>query len=663
VDNFQKAKDHFLDGIKHLENGAFEEAESDFLSSLELAPERPSTLTNLGATQIKLKKYPEARATCEKAITLDENNPEALLNLGLIHKEAKDYVFALDNFDKAIQLDPEFAKAWSNKGSAFHDLRQYQNALRSFDEALNLDGSYYEAWSNRGLTLYELKRYKESLLSHEKAISINSQYADAWFNKGLTCIALKDFSNALICFRSALEINPHHIYLLGDLVHTQLLIGDWDHLDEKILALTKDINCGLNASTPFPLLSVMDDPQLHLQAAKLWTNDKYPLKSSLPAIPKRQHTKIRIGYFSPDFKDHPVSFLTAELFELHNRNQFEVFAFSLQAEDPNNPVRKRLVEGFDHFIGVENKSDQEVAQLARDHEIDIAIDLCGHTQFARTGIFSYRAAPIQVNYLGYPGTSGADYYDYLIADPTLIPKPDQQFYSEKIAYLPNSYMVDDSKRLPSERTFSKAELNLPENKFIFCCFNNSYKLNRETLNSWAKILSKVPNSVLWVSENNAEFRHNLLNEFSNRGIDPKQIIFAERVESMEDHLARYQMADLFLDTLPFNAHTTAIDALKAGVPLITLAGNAFAGRVGASLLQALNLPELITHSREEYESLAISLATNPEKFAVLKKKLSGNRSSAPLFNTPLFAGNIETAYQQMYKRYQEDLPPDHIYVN
>ena len=224
-------------------------------------------------------------------------------------------------------------------------------------------------------------------------------------------------------------------------------------------------------------------------------------------------------------------------------------------------------------------------------------------------------------------------------------------------------MVDDSKRLPSERTFSKAELNLPENKFIFCCFNNSYKLNRETLNSWAKILSKVPNSVLWVSENNAEFRHNLLNEFSNRGIDPKQIIFAERVESMEDHLARYQMADLFLDTLPFNAHTTAIDALKAGVPLITLAGNAFAGRVGASLLQALNLPELITHSREEYESLAISLATNPEKFAVLKKKLSGNRSSAPLFNTPLFAGNIETAYQQMYKRYQEDLPPDHIYVN
>ena len=663
MDNFQKAKDHFLDGIKHLENGSFEEAERDFLTSLELVPDRASTLTNLGATQVKLKKYLDARVACEKAIALDANNSEALLNLGLIYKEAKDYIYAIENFDKAIKLDPGFAKAWSNKGSAFHDLRQYQKALCSFDEALSIDEGYYEAWSNRGLTLHDLKHYKESLLSHEKAISINSQYVHAWFNKGLTYIALKDFSNALICFRSALEINPHHIYLLGDLVHTQLLIGDWDHLDEKIRALGKEIGYGINASTPFPMLSAMDDPYLHLQAAKLWINDKFPSNYSLPDIPKRAHSKIRIGYFSPDFKNHPVSFLTAELFELHDRNQFEVFAFSLQSVDINSPTCKRLIAGFDQFIEVENKSDQEIAQIARDHEIDIAIDLCGHTQFARTGIFSHRAAPIQVNYLGYPGTLGADYFDYIIADPTLIPKSDQQFYSEKIAYLPNSYMLDDSKRLPSSRVFSKAEFNIPDNRFIFCCFNNSYKLNSATLDSWAKIMSRALNSVLWISENNAEFRNNILNEFAKRGIDHDRIIFAERVESMEDHLARYQMADLFLDTLPFNAHTTAVDALKACVPLLTLAGSAFAGRVGASLLRAMNLPELITHSREEYESLAISLATNPEKFADLKKKISINRFTTPLFNTPLFARNIETAYQQMYKRYQEDLSPDHIYVN
>jgi protein O-GlcNAc transferase len=663
VDNFQKAKEHFLDGIQHLENGVFKEAEREFLASLELAPDRPSTLTNLGATQVKLKKYLEARATCEKAIALDGNNPEALLNLGLVYKEAKDFVAALDHFDQAIKLDPGFAKAWSNIGSTFHDLRQYQSALRAFDQALSLDANYYEAWSNKGLTLHDLKRYKESLLSHEKAISLNTQHADAWFNKGLTCVALKDFINALICFRKTFEINPHHKYLLGDLVHTQLLIGDWNHLDEKILTLTKEINCGVHASTPFPMLSASDEPQLHLETAKLWTNDKYPSNHSLPAIPKRQPSKIRIGYFSPDFKDHPVSFLTAELFELHDRDQFEVFAFSLQSVDSSNPVRKRLLAGFDQFIEVEDKSDQEIAQLARDHEIDIAIDLCGHTQFSRTGIFSYRAAPIQVNYLGYPGSLGADYFDYIIADPSLIPKLDQQFYAEKVAYLPHSYMVDDSKRIPSSRSFSKAELHIPENKFIFCCFNNSYKLNGATLDSWAKIISRVPNSVLWLSENNVEFRSNLLNEFSSRGIDPNQIIFAERMESMGDHLARYQIADLFLDTLPFNAHTTAVDALKAGVPLITLAGKAFAGRVGASLLEAINLPELITHSREDYESLAISLATNPEQMADLKKKLSDNRFTTPLFNTPLFAKNIEAAYQQMYQRYQEDLSPDHLYIN
>jgi len=662
VDNFQKAKDHFLDGIKHLENGAFEAAESAFLVSLELAPDRVSTLTNLGATQVKLKKYLEARATCEKAIALDENNPEALLNLGLVYKEAKDFVAALDNFDKAIKLDPGFAKAWSNKGSALHDLRQYQSALRSFDEALSLDKNYYEAWSNRGLTLFDLKHYKESLLSHEKAISINNQYADAWFNKGLTYVALKDFINALICLRTAFEINPHHQYLLGDMVHTQLLIGDWDHLDEKIQTLAEEIDCGLNASTPFPMLSAMDDPQLHLETAKLWTNDKYPRSNSLPAIRKREHPKIRIGYFSPDFKDHPVSFLTAELFELHDRNQFEVFAFSLQPADSNNPVRKRLVAGFDKFIDVANKSDQEITQLARDHEIDIAIDLCGHTQFARTGIFSYRAAPIQVNYLGYPGTLGADYFDYLIADSTLIPKPDQQFYAEKIVYLPNSYMVDDSKRLPSGRAFSKAELNIPEDKFVFCCFNNSYKLNEVTLDSWAKIISKVPNSVLWVSENDAEFRRNLLKAFSNRGIDPNRIIFAERINLMEDHLARYQIADLFLDTRPFNAHTTAVDALKSGVPVITLLGKSFAGRVGASLLKAIDLGELITTTEDQYETLAVELGNNQDKLYLLKEKLKENLISKPLFNTQLFTRHIETAYLKMYKRYQEDLPPDHIYI-
>lgn len=308
MDNFQKAKDHFLDGIKNLENGSFEEAERNFLTSLRLLPDRVSTLTNLGATQIKLKKYLDAKVTCEKAIALDENNSEALLNLGLVYKELKDYICAIENFDKVIKLDPVFAKAWSNRGSAFHDLRQYQSALHSFDEALIIDENYHEAWSNRGLTLHDLKRYKESLLSHEKAISINGQYAHAWFNKGLTYIALKDFCSALICFRSALEINPHHMYLLGDIVHTQLIIGDWDHLDEKVGDLRRGVEYGINTSTPFPMLSAIDDPHLHLQAAKLWINDKFPSNYSLPVIPKGSTLKYALDISRQTLKITPYPF-------------------------------------------------------------------------------------------------------------------------------------------------------------------------------------------------------------------------------------------------------------------------------------------------------------------------------------------------------------------
>jgi predicted O-linked N-acetylglucosamine transferase (SPINDLY family) len=352
----------------------------------------------------------------------------------------------------------------------------------------------------------------------------------------------------------------------------------------------------------------------------------------------------------------------AELFELHNRNEFEIFAFSLKADNTNGVVRKRLIAGFDKFLDVENHSDQEIAQLSRENEIDIAIDLAGYTQFSRTGVFAHRAAPIQVNYLGYPGTLGINYFDYIIADPTLIPTSHQHFFAEKVAYLPDSYMVDDSKRVASKKALEKKDFKLPENTFVFCCFNNSYKFNAETLTSWAKILLKAPNSVLWVSENNKEFRRNLSIQLSNRGVDPNRLIFAPRVELMNDHLARYRMADLFLDTVPFNAHTTAIDALKAGVPIVALTGEAFAGRVTTSLLNAINLPDLITNSREEYESLAIELATAPNKLAEIKKRLQINLDEAPLFNTQIFARNIETLYKKMYARYQDGLAPDHLSV-
>lgn len=320
----------------------------------------------------------------------------------------------------------------------------------------------------------------------------------------------------------------------------------------------------------------------------------------------------------------------------------------------------RIRGAFDHFIDVQDKTDQEIASLARELGIEIAVDLGGHTTNARTSVFAYRAAPIQINYLGYAGTMGTAFHDYIIADKTVLPESHLPFYTEKVAYLPNSYMVDDSKRVASSTEITRRELGLPDHAFVFCCFNNDFKLNEQVIHSWSNILLNTPNSVLWLSENNAFFKTNLHSQLQGRGIDPARLIFAKRVEAMPDHLARLQLADLFLDTYPYNAHASAVDSLKAGIPVLTLLGNSFAARVAASLLKAIALPELITHSQAEYESLAIDLATHPEKIDDLKKRLLIHSRTQPLFDTALYTKHIEAAFKQMYARYQAKLAPENI---
>ena len=441
-------------------------------------------------------------------------------------------------------------------------------------------------------------------------------------------------------------------------------ISSWLGLEDSIKELTQKVLQNEKVSTPFVLLSLTDDANLHKKSSEIYAQEKYPINPVLGPILKRsKKEKIRIGYFSADFRNHPVAFLTSELFEIHDRSRFEVIAFSLKKAPAGDAMNQRLREGFDRFIEVEKKTDIEIAQLARELEIDIAIDLSGLTQGSRTGIFSYRAAPIQVNWLGYPGTIGADFIDYIVADQTIIPEVHQQFYSEKVVYLPNTYMVDDSTRVPSSRIFTRDECGLPKDGFVFCSFNSEYKFNPRVLDGWSKILLAVENSVLWIPENNKYFAANILTEFEDRGIISSRIIFAKRMDLMEDHLARYALADLFLDTHPYNAHTTTVDSLKAGLPVLTLMGHSLASRAAASILNAVGLPELVTSTQKEYESLAIELALNPKKLADIKLKLANNRLTTPLFDTPLFAKNIEAAYIKMYERYQADLPPDCIYIN
>jgi predicted O-linked N-acetylglucosamine transferase (SPINDLY family) len=598
----------------------------------------------------------------QRVLQVDSKNLPALQILGLIKASQANYKEAIGFLTRAVRISPNDAAIQYNLAKALADSGNDKEALIHHKKAVALAPNNPEAWLNYGKTASNLGRHEDALVLHDKVLSLRPDYAEAWSNKGITLSELKRFDEAIAHYDRALSLKPDIDWLCGDLLHARMKIASWSSLADSLEILSQKVMANDKAANPFALLSLSDDAFLHKKCSEIYAQ-RYPENSTLGPITKAaKKERIRIAYFSPDFRNHPVSFLTSELFEIHDRARFEVIAFSLQKAPIGDQMNLRLRKGFDRFIDVDDMSDQDIAQLARKLDIDIAIDLTGLTQNSRTGIFSYRAAPIQVNWLGYPGTTGADFIDYIVADKTIIPIESQKLYSEKVVSLPDTYIVDDSKRIASSRVFTREECGLPENAFVFCCFNNDYKFNSQVLDVWSRILLATKNSVLWISENNEHFRVNITAEFEKRDIDPERIIFASREELMTDHLARYDLADLFLDTHPYNAHTTAVDSLKAGVPILTLKGESFAGRVAASLLNAINLPELITNTQGEYEALAIELAMNPDKLLSIKLKLANNRLIAPLFNTPLFVKNIETAYIAMMDRYQADLQPDHISI-
>jgi protein O-GlcNAc transferase len=639
----------------------YEEAIAFAEQALAINPNLAEAWANKGVALKDLKRFDEAIAHYDKALSLKPDYHEAWTNKGVVLHAIKRFDEAITQYDKALSLKPDYAEGWSNKGVALYELKRYNEAIAHYDQAFSLKPDYPEAWFNKGSTLSELKRYDEAIAHYDQALSLKPDYPEAWSNKGMTLHELKHYDEAIDHFDKALTLKPDIDWVPGYLLHAKMKICSWPGLVETLDKIAKKVVANEKVVNPFALLALSDDPFLHKKCSEIYAQNMYLANFELGPIPKAaKRGRIRIAYFSPDFRNHPVSFLTSELFEIHDRSRFEVFAFSLQKAPIGDEMNIRLRKGFDRFIDVDNMSDLDIAQLARELEVDIAIDLTGPTQHSRTGIFSYRAAPIQVNWLGYPGTIGADFIDYIVADKIVIPEAHRQFYTEKIAYLPNTYMVDDSKRMASTRVFTKEECGLPENAFVFCCFNNDYKFNPQVLDSLSRILLAAKNSVIWISENNEYFRANIATEFENRGIDSDRVIFAPRVELMVDHLARFTLADLFLDTRPYNAHTTTVDSLKAGVPVLTLKGQSFPSRVAASLLNAIGLPELITSIQEEYEALAIELAMNPPKLVDIKAKLAKNRLTAPLFDTPLFTKNLEAAYTKMYERYQADLEPDHI---
>ena len=649
--------------IQAFQGGNFDSADSILKRVLQVDSKNLPALHILGLIKASQSNYREAADYLARAARIHPNDASIQYNLAKALSDSGNDKDALAHHKKAVALAPNNPEAWLSYGKTASNLGRYDDALVWYGKALNLKPDYAEALINKGATLKELKRYEEAIAFAEQALVINPNLAEAWANKGAALKDLTRYEEAIVHYDKALSLKFDIDWVWGDLLYTKMKICDWAGLKESLEGISKKVMANEKVSQALSLLALSDDALLHKKCSAIFAQAKYPANPTLGFIPKlSKKEKIRIAYFSPDFRNHPVSLLTAELFEVHDRDRFEVFAFSLQKAPIGDETNLRLRKGFDRFIDVDEMSDQEIAQLARELEIDIAIDLAGPTQYSRTGIFSYRAAPIQVNWLGYPGTIGADFIDYIVADKIIIPESHQQFYAEKIVYLPNTYMVDDSKRTASTKVFTREEFGLPKNAFVFCCFNNDYKFNPQVLDSWSRILLTAKNSVIWISENNEYFRSNIVAEFESRGIDHDRIIFAQRVEMMADHLSRYALADLFLDTHPYNAHTTALDSLKAGVPVLTLMGQSFASRVAASLLNAIGLPELITNTQEEYEALAIDLAMNPQKLTDIKLKLAKNRLTAPLFDTPLFTKNLEAAYIKMIEQYQADLEPEHISI-
>ena len=647
--------------VKDHQAGRYVEAEKLSLYITQEFPKHPFAWKVLALVLKQNGRIKESLTACQKSVELGPLDAEVHSNLGIILKELGRLKEAEVSCRQAIALKPDLAEAHSNLGIIMNEQGRLEESEISYKKAIELKPNYVKAHYNLGNILLTLGRLDDAETVYKKTIELEPKFAEAHYNLGETYKLLKKMDESLISYEHAISLNPEIDYLLGASLHAKMHLCTWDGVQHQFDELIEKINNGKKVSTPFSLLSLIDDPSIHKKAAEMFSNHIFPSSNFFPKIPHyHKHEKIRIGYFSPDFKIHPVSYLTAELYEIHDRKKFEIHAFSFL--DTKDETNIRIKKGVDYFHDLQKISDRDVVKYSRSLEIDIAIDLAGYTRASKTGIFAMSAAPIQVSYLGYAGTMGSDYMNYVIADRTVIPEDKKQHYSEKIVYLPNSYMVNDSQVRLSQKIFTREDFGLPIDGFVFCCFNSHYKINPNTFISWMRILSKVDGSVLWLSDVKSVAMNNLKKEAKKNGIDENRLIFATHLPLKEDHMNRIKLADLFVDSLPFNAHATASDALRMGLPVLTCIGNSFAGRVAASLLNAVKLPEMITATQEQYESLAIKLATHPEKLKAIKDKLANNLSTTALYDTPLFAQHLEAAYTIMYEKYQNGLNPDDIEI-
>ena len=614
----------------------------------------------LGASNIGLGQIEQASRAFKKVTELNPNYADGFNNLGVTLKDQGKLDEALEAYNKAVSLKPDYFEAYNNIGNALKDQGKYDVSLEAFNKALSINPNHADAYNNMGVTFLEQGKADEAIETYNKALSLKPNYVEAYNNMGNALKVQGKLDEAIEAYNKALSIKPDYQEARVLKLHQQAHICDWNSIEED-RQLFPLLGTSVKSVNPFPLLSLEDAPERHYLRSKAYAKDKFPQNPiPLPAKPIKRPGRIRIGYFSSDFKKHPVAYLIAKVIELHNRDKFEIFAYSLM-DSKEDELQKRLMKSFDVFRNAHEISDKDVALLAREDKIDIAIDLNGYTQNSRSRIFAYRAAPIQINYLGFPGTMGTEFIDYIIADKHLIAPHNKKYFTEKQIYLPNTYMPTDNGRKFSSRCLSRSEMGLPNDAFVFCCFNNNYKITNLEFDIWMRLLNKVKGSILWLRRSNQLSDKNIIKAAQKRNIDASRIVFADRLP-MDEHLSRHKLADLFIDTFAFNAHTTTTEALWAGLPVVTKKGQGFAARVAASLLNAIGLPELVTENEADYEALILELATNPNKLRAVKGKIAANRLLKPLFDTELYTKHLESGYLSAYQNYFNGKAPQTFYV-
>jgi predicted O-linked N-acetylglucosamine transferase (SPINDLY family) len=633
-----------------------DEAVASYDRAIALRPDYADALSNRGSALKELERFDEALASFDRAVAVKPDYAEAWYNRANALTELKRFDEAVASCDRAIALRGDLAEAFNNRGNALKKLRRFDAAIESYGRALALKPDYADTASNRGSAFSELKQFEQALADYDRAIALAPDHVGAFNNRGYTLMEMRRLAEAVESFGRAMELDPDLDELRGAHLNARMHLCEWAGFDALCAGLNAAVERGAAAAQPFHVLACPSTPAVQLKCARNFVARKHPARANPIWRGERYgHARIRVAYLSPDLRDHPVGYLTAGLFARHDRARFETIAISFGKERPSE-MRTRLKGSFDRFVDADAMSDDAVAAFIRELEIDIAVDLAGSTDGARPDVLAQRPAPVQVNYLGYAGTLGQDYCDYIVADRFVIPEAMQPHYAERVVYLPDSFMVNDCDRRISPDTPSRADVGLPDG-FVFCCFNNAYKITPDLFDAWMRLLGGIDGSVLWLAGGNPAAQDNLRREAGRRGVDPDRLVFAAKTMLNEDHLARIRLADLFLDTLHYNAHATATDALWAGLPVLTCAGATFASRVAGSLLRAAGLPELVTASLAEYEALALRLARDRDLLASLRGRLARDRATCPLFDTARFTRHIEAAYTTMRERAERGEPP------